>query len=61
MNFIKIEKKYTDNVNCNLNIILMTNPSYFLLTILLKNYGKKSKLVDSIAISQEVRSTTVIA
>ena len=36
----------------------MTNPSHFLLTILPKNYGKKSKLVNRNAISQEAPSTT---
>ena len=49
MNYIKSNKTYTANVhiNYNLNVILMKNPSHFLLTILLKNYGKKAKLVDS--------------
>ena len=40
-----------------LNIILVTNSSYFLLTILLKNYRKKSKLLYSNTISQQAWST----
>ena len=31
----------------------MTNASYFFLTILLKNYWKKSKLVDNNTISEQ--------
>ena len=38
MNWINIKKRYSDDVNYNLNL---TNSSYFLLTILLKNYWKK--------------------
>ena len=45
----------------NLNSILMANQSHFFLTILLKNYGKKSKLVNRKNISQQPRSTTTIA
>ena len=60
MNWMNITKRYSDKVNYNLNIILMTKLSYFLLTILLKNYRKKSKLVDS-NISQQTRSTAIIA
>ena len=41
MNWMNITKRYSDKVNYNLNIILMTNSSYFPLTILLKNYWKK--------------------
>ena len=37
------KKRYYDNVNYNLNIILLINSSYFRLTILQKNYKKKSK------------------
>ena len=33
----QILKRYSDDINYNLNLILMTNSSYFLLTILLKN------------------------
>ena len=55
-----MKKRYSVDVNYNLNIILMTNSSYFLLTILLTNYWKKSKLVDSNTISQQARSTTKI-
>ena len=60
MNWMNIMKRYSDKVNYNLNIILMTKLSYFLSTILLKNYRKKSKLVDS-NISQQTRSTAIIA
>ena len=38
---INIKKRYSDDVNYNLNLILMTNSSSFLLTILLKNCWKK--------------------
>ena len=54
---MNMKKRYSDNVNYNLNIILMTNPSYFLWT----NYRKKSKHVDSIAVSQQARPTTIVA
>ena len=57
---MNIKKRYSDNVNYNLNIILMTNSSYFLLTILQKKYRKKSKFVDSNTISQQAQSTTII-
>ena len=53
-----LTKRYSDNVNYNLNIKKI---SYFLLTILLKNYGSNSKLVDSNTISQQAWSTTIIA
>ena len=43
----ELTKRYPDNVNYNLIIIIKTNPSHFLLTIPLKYYGKKSKFVDS--------------
>ena len=33
---MNITKRYSDNVNYNLNIILLTKLSYFLLIILLK-------------------------
>ena len=33
---MNITKRYSDNVNCNLNIILLTKLSYFLLIILLE-------------------------
>ena len=39
----------------------MTNPFHFFLTILLKNHGKKSKLVSKNTISQQPRSTTITA
>ena len=55
-----MKKRYSDDVNYNLNIVLMSNSSYFVLTILLKDYGKNSKLVDSNTISQQARSTTII-
>ena len=58
---MNITKRYSDNVNYNLNITLLTKLSYFISTIILKNYRKKSKLVDSYTISQQVRSTTVMA
>ena len=35
---------YSNNVNYNLSIILLTKLSYFLLRSLLKNYRRKSKL-----------------
>ena len=38
----------------------MTNSSHFLLTVRLKNYEKKSKLLDSNTISQQTRSIIVI-
>ena len=38
----KQKKKHSDNLNYNLNILL-TNPSYFLFSILLKNWRKKIK------------------
>ena len=47
--------------NCQKYHILMTNPSHFFLTILLKNYRKKSKLVKRNTISQQPRSTTITA
>ena len=56
----KQKKKHSDNLNYNLNILL-TNPSYFLFSILLKNWRKKSKLVDSNTMSQQARSKTIIA
>ena len=37
------KEKYSDNVNYNLNIILITNLSYFLLTILQKKYREKNQ------------------
>ena len=40
---MKIKKRYSDNVNDKLNVIFLTNSSYFLLTILLKNYRRKIK------------------
>ena len=49
------------NVNYDLNKILLTKLFYFLLTVLLKNYRKKSKLVDSNTIFQQALSTTIIA
>ena len=52
---MNITKRYSDNVNYDLNIILWTKLSYFLLKILLKNYRKKTKLADSNAISQQAR------
>ena len=58
---MNITKRYSDNVNYDLNIILLTKLSYFLLKILLKNYRKKTKLADSNAISQQARFTTKIA
>ena len=58
---MNIKNGYSDNVNYNLNIILLTNSSYFRLSILLKYHRKKSKLVDSNTISQKARSTTAIA
>ena len=60
MNWMNIMKRYSDKVNYNLNIILMTKLSHFLLTILLKNYRKKSKLLDSNTISQQARSIIII-
>ena len=39
---MNIKKRYSDNVNSNLNMIFMTNSFYFILTIL----PKKLKLVD---------------
>ena len=56
---MNITRRYSDNVNYNSNIFLLTKLSYFLLTILLKNHGKKSKLVDSDTISQQAQSTTI--
>ena len=58
---MNIKKRYSDNVNYNLNIILQTNSSYFRLTFLQKNYRKNSKLLDSNTISQQARCTTIIA
>ena len=58
---MSITNRYSDNVNCNLNITLLTKLSYFLLTIILKNYRKKSKLVDSYTISQQARFSAVMA
>ena len=55
------EKKYSDKVNYNLKMILQTKLSYILLTIVLKNYRKKSELVDDNTISQQARSTALIA
>ena len=40
---MNITKRYSNKVNYNLNIILLTKLSHFLLTILLKNYRKKIK------------------
>ena len=37
---LKVDQKEYQYVNYNFNIILMTNTSHFLMTILLKNYGK---------------------
>ena len=37
---MNITKIYSDNVNYNLNIILLTKLSYFILIILLKITGK---------------------
>ena len=58
---MNIRNRHSDNVNYNLNITLLTKLSYFLVTILLKNFRKKSKLVDSYAISQQARSLTIMA
>ena len=55
---MNITKRHSDNVNYNLNIILLTTLSHFLLAILLKNYWRKSKLVDSNTIPQQAQSTT---
>ena len=55
------EKIFGQSKLYNLNIILLTKLSYILLTILLKNYRKKSELVDGNTISQQARSTTLIA
>ena len=52
---------YSDDVNYNLKAILLTNLFYYLLTIILKNYWKKSKLVDRNTTSQQAPSRTVIA
>ena len=52
-----MRKIYSVEVNYNLNIIFLINSSYFLLTFLLKNYRKNSKLVDSNTISQQLKST----
>ena len=56
-----MKKIYSYNINYNLNIILMTNPPHFLSKIPMRNYWKKSKLVDSNTLSQQARSTTTIA
>ena len=40
---------------------IMTNSSYFLLTILIEKSLKKLKLVDSNTISQQARSTATTA
>ena len=57
---MNITNRHSENVNHNFNITLLTKLSYFLLTILLKNY-RKSKLVDSYTISQQAQSTTIMA
>ena len=38
---MNMTKRYSDNVNYDLNTILLTKLSYFHLKILLKNYRKK--------------------
>ena len=57
---MNIKKRYSDNANYNLNIILLANSFCFRLTILWKITGKKTKLVESNAISQQARSATII-
>ena len=61
MDKMNITNRHSENVNYNFNITLLTKLSSFLLTILLKNYRKKSKLVDSNTISQQAQSTTIMA
>ena len=61
-NWIKLKKRYTDNVNYNFNRILLTNPSHFFsLDNSSEKLREKSKLINRNTIFQQARSTTIIA
>ena len=56
---MNITKRYSDNVNYNLNIIVLTKLSYFLLKILLEKLRENNKARRQQV--QQVRFTTIIA